>query len=200
MRNLPSLMIMVPLMTVLAGSPARAEIRDHGRVFSDDAISKAKATISDIEKHYHRRIVVETFSEIPGEKLAAYDLAGKDKAARAKFFRDWLQDRAKADGATGVFILICKKPGHVEVEAGTETRKKDFSDADAKELRSQFRESFNENKFDEGLLSGLDFIENTMKAHQNIRTVPEAAKPAPAPKVQTQNGGGSSIMGMVCLI
>ena len=114
MRRFQLMYLTLPLLVALCGT-ARAEIRDNGRIFSADTITKAKTTIADIEKHHHRRVVVETFAEVPSEKLAAYDLLGKDKAARTKFFRDWLRERAKADGATGVFILICKKPGFVEV-------------------------------------------------------------------------------------
>ena len=136
MRSLRRVLFVLPLIAMMSGA-ARADIRDNGRIFSADAIAKAKSTITDIEKHYHRRVVVETFAEIPSEKLAAHDLAGKDKAARAKFFRDWLRERAKADGATVVFVLICKQPGHVEVAADAETHKKDFTTEDERELRSQ---------------------------------------------------------------
>ncbi len=202
MRGFRPMLLTLPLLALLCAT-ARAEIRDNGRVFSADTISKAKATIADIEKHHHRRVVVETFAEIPSDKLAAYDLAGKDKAARTKFFRDWLRERAKADGATGVFILICKKPGFVEVEADEATRKQGFSVNDTKELGAQLRADFEQNKFDEGLLGGLDFIDSTMKAHLNIKTQPEVAKPAAIPQVKTNHGGGGggmSMWGMVCII
>jgi TPM domain len=202
MHSFRTILIAVPLMAAFAGATARADVRDNGRIFSADAIAKAKATISDIEKHYHRRVVVETFAEIPSDKLASYDVAGKDKAARAKFFRDWLRDRAKADGATGVFVLICKQPGHIEVEADTETHKKDFTSDDVRELRSQLVEAFQEKKFDDGLIAGVDFIETAMKSHQGIKTQPEVAKPAAVPQVTANHGGGGgmSIMGMVCII
>lgn len=202
MRRFRPTLIALSLLGLLCGT-ASAEIRDNGRLFSAEAITKAKATITEIEKRYKRRVVVETFAEIPSDRLAAYDMAGKDKAAQAKFFRDWLRDQAKADGATGVFILICKKPGHVEVQSGTETRKKDFTLEDDRELRSHFVDAFREKQFDEGLTSGLDFIENTMKAHQGIKTQPEVAKPSATPQVKTNQGGGGggmTLMGMVCVI
>ncbi len=77
--------------------------------------------LAEIQKKYHKDLLIETFATVPPDKTDAF---GKmDKPARAKFFQSWANDRAKKERVEGVYVLILKQPGHVQVEVGHETQK-----------------------------------------------------------------------------
>src|SRR5262245_15640435 len=122
--------------------PAQAEVHDHARLFSAEKVTQANSMIKDIEQKYHRQIAVETFDSLPPEKANA--IAGKNKTERNRTFRDWAHERVKATGARGVFILITKNPGHVEIVVDDATRNKEFTSADEQALVERLIGDFRE--------------------------------------------------------
>src|SRR5262249_23621441 len=86
-----------------------------------------------------------------------------DSKAYAQFFIDWALDRARAEKVNGIYTLIVKKPGRLQVIVGQETRKKAFTLDDRDKLVSLMLADFKNNQFDEGLLGGLDFIQKAMQ-------------------------------------
>jgi uncharacterized protein len=189
---------------LLAAMPAvgRAELRDNAKMFSPQAAAEAREVIKDIESKFNRRVVVETIAELPADRKAALDKAGKNKADRARVFVAELEARAKASGANGIFVLITKSPGNVTVESDRSTRENDFTLEHARELQTQLAASFRENKFDEGLLAGLDFVRTTIQAARREVRAPEVAKPSNAPLVRAESSDekGWTLMGSICLI
>ena len=119
---------------------AASEVKDTAHLFSDKALREANDILKEIESTARREVVVETYAGIPPEKQREYDrIPNEDKAAHNRFFANWAEERFRARRANGVYVLIYKppggKPGHVQVEAGDETRKNDFTTADLQHLR-----------------------------------------------------------------
>jgi uncharacterized protein len=118
-----------------------------------------------------------TFKELPEAKKKAFEKLDKDdKAARGKFFRDWAIEEAKDEKASGVFVLICRKPGQVEILADKAIRDKGFTHRDeehiAELLISKLREAAETKDKtpqeqtairDKGLIAAVDFVRDAYK-------------------------------------
>lgn len=137
---------------------ARADVRDDGKYFSKETIDKANDLIRQIQKDTSKDVVVETFAEAPAGKKDALRGANGKKA-----LEEWAAERARDRKVNGVFILMCKDPPRIQVEAGPETRRKAFTTADTEKLFGIIRDNFKERKFDDGLLAGLRFVDERMK-------------------------------------
>jgi hypothetical protein len=177
--------LVVPLFAtglLLAGpaSPARADVRDDGGYFSKATIDKANEIIRDIRKDTSKDVVVETFAEAPASKK---DLL-KGSSGK-KTLEEWAAERARQLKVNGVFILLCKDPPRIQVEAGAETRQKAFTTADTEKLFGVLRDHFKEKKFDDGLIAGLRFTQERMK--ENLRGV-KITPPTSATEFISDNG------------
>jgi uncharacterized membrane protein YgcG len=151
---------------LLRTSPALAldpGVKDAGQFFSADTVTKADAQIQEIKKEHGKDLMLETFASIPEERKSAWEAAKDDKDARTKFFSGWLDDRAHALGVDGVYVLIVKDPGHLEVKAGVKTRQQAFTQANQDKLRDILLDAFKAKNYDEGLLKGVEYFGETLK-------------------------------------
>ncbi len=158
--------VLVPV--VLAGWLAAAgtaaavfppPVKDDGKFFSAEALEKANKKIRQLYTDFGCDVVVETVPAIPADLEAKYKELGKDK-----FFLHWAEKRAGELGVNGVYILVCKSPGRVEVVIGGPTGKRRFAVGGRDRIVNKMLGPFRDKKFDEGLTAALDFIENTLKA------------------------------------
>ncbi len=135
-------------------------VQDAGKFFSMQATEQANKKIRAIYDKYKKDVVVETISSLTAEQIKQMDEEGK-----AKYFRRRTQDRAKELGLNGVYILFSKKPQHYQIHMDPETQKRMFTVADRKILGEKIVAQFREERFDAGLLDGLDAIEAAFKAN-----------------------------------
>jgi uncharacterized protein len=138
-------------------------IKDEGKFFSDEARGKADKQIREIHHEFGKDFLIETFAAVPADLAKDVDL--EDKEARSKLFEKWAQERAREADVNGIYVLICKKPGHIQVEVGNHTREKAFTVKDRNELAKILVEKFHEKKFDEGLLDAVEFVAKRLKAN-----------------------------------
>jgi hypothetical protein len=148
-------------------------------MLAPETIDKANATIRQIKRTFHRDVMIEVYANVPKELEADFQRNGKEQ-----FFADWVISRARALQANGLFILIVKNPGRLQVEVGQETQKKDLTLADAAELRQVMVKSFQRSQFDRGLLDGLDFIVRRLERNTGV----PAGMPPPGPNGRRQEG------------
>src|SRR6516165_2653848 len=122
---------------LMAADSARAltpQVKDDAELFKKEAVTKANEIIQDIQLRYKKDLLIETFKTVPAGKEEL--VKGRDKAAKARFYSDWARQQAKAANVQGIYVLISKSPGHVEVAIGNQTqRDHSFSDGDGRELR-----------------------------------------------------------------
>jgi uncharacterized protein len=157
------------MLVAIAGSvvtwparPAQAvEIRDGAGFFSQKALDKANARLAELKNDYGREVRIETFKTVPGGRGG--EVARMDKADRERFFEKWARERATSEHARGIFILICKQPGHVQVEDDRLARSDGFGNAERAELRGKFLAGFRDNDYDKGLLDGVDYAVRELK-------------------------------------
>src|SRR5205085_1153343 len=99
------------------------------RMFSSEAKQKANNIIREIHDEFKQDLVIETFPTPPGgeEKAKQLKAMSKDKEALRKFFAEWEHQRARDERIGGVHVLICQRPGAVEVGTGPNTEAKIFA-------------------------------------------------------------------------
>jgi hypothetical protein len=138
------------------GAPAREKPlvgKDEGKFFSEEAWEKAQAAADRLAKEKHTDLLIETFQTPP--KGEADKLKGMTAADREKFFREFAQERAKAEKLSGVYVVVSRTPAtlFVEVTGGAGLP----ADLGPK-VRQTLLAAFKEKKFDEGLLKAVDLV------------------------------------------
>src|SRR5262249_698041 len=131
----------------LLESAGKARVRDGGSFFKPETIKQANEILSEIEKRDGRDVVVETYAHVPVGK----ENEVKDKESREQFFLSWATSRFRELDLSGILILICKNPGHLEIQVGNKTHHL-FTDENRVTLRKMLIKSFGQKEYDSGLL------------------------------------------------
>jgi len=186
----PALMLLLLLTFALYGTIARTvasplgmsaadpHVFDGGMFFSEEAVSEADDIIRDMKRAYGRDLVVETYPGIPDPMKEDLARDGKEK-----FFENWLNRRAKQLGVRGVFVLMTREPGRVQVGVDKTTRQRAFTVADGEALREILVSAFRAKEFDRGLLGGARFVRARMgdnAAAERSPAVPVVTAAAPS--------------------
>jgi uncharacterized membrane protein YgcG len=151
------------LFLALAAAPALAvvpEVQDGAAFFKPETIAKANDALAEIGKKHHKDLLIETYATVPADKVEA--VKAMDKEARGKFFQEWGNSRARRRMVNGIYVLISKDPGHIQVEVGNETQKAAFTTKDRDRLRDILIEAFQKKEYDRGLLDAVQFVEKTL--------------------------------------
>lgn len=148
------------LMTASSAYAVAPQVKDGGGFFSASAIEKANQKITDIERRFHRDLEIETVQTVPKDKVD--QVKTMDASERSKFFEAWARSRARGEAVNGIYILICRQPGHFTVLVGNKTQNRDFTLSDRKKLVDQLGTALGKKEFDSGLLEAVNFVEKAM--------------------------------------
>jgi HEPN domain-containing protein len=145
-------------------------INDEAGFFSAEAVEKATQAVQKINADYPKtNVLIETVSTIPAE------LQGKVKELGAgKFFPYWATQRIADAKFSGVYILLCRRPGQLQVEVDKQTRQKAFTQADVDQLVKVISAQLREKKYDAALLEGVDCVQSALQ--KNLGKPKAAAK------------------------
>jgi TPM domain len=132
--TLPPLFLLAVVGVFAASDGLAPAVRDEAGLFSRETRQKADEEIAALRDVYHLDIVVETAVAPPDE--VHKKIAGMKPAHAAPLLRAWAVERADQEIVKGVYILICKEPGYVEVVVSPEALQRDFTAYDAKQLHS----------------------------------------------------------------
>lgn len=140
--------------------PARdklVESQDAAKFFGEEALKGAKAAADKLFKEKKTDFVVETVETPP--KGDAEKVRAMSPADREKFFKEYVQERVKAEKVNGVYLFVCKSPAFLYVDVtegfgGPDDDRKKLSE----ELRKTLLASFREKKFDEGLTKAVRMV------------------------------------------
>lgn len=190
------------LLAVSTSFAVAPRVNDGAKFFSDAAVEAANQKIKRISTEFKKDLVIDTVASVPADMQAKFKEQGK-----TKFFREWSNKRAMDASVNGVYILICREPGHVQVEAGDATRRSNaFNDADRARVVQRMTEAFKEKKFDAGLTAAVDTVYSTFqerlprKATAPVPLNPATTRAQPAVKhvVNPAKAGNDSILSWVC--
>src|SRR5262245_10503189 len=85
-------------------------IKDEGKFFTKEGLEKANKKIRAIYEKYKKDVVVETMTSLTPEQAKKMDEEGK-----GKYFARLARDRSVEMGLNGIYILVLKKPQHLQV-------------------------------------------------------------------------------------
>lgn len=152
---------------------AEPRIIDGGMFFGGEAVSEAEDVLRAVKLASGRDVVVETFAAVPEELREELARDGKDK-----FYEAWLNRLARRRGVRGVFVLMTREPGRVQVGVDRDTRQRVFTVADREALRDILVKGFRVKQFDRGLLDGVRFV----RARIALNTAPDPNPTVPVTK------------------
>ena len=174
----------------LLGAAGRAyaltpEVRDEAGFFKPQTVTRANEVIKQIKQRYKKDLLVETVRHVPEDKKQ--EATSSDPKVKARFFADWAVRRARQEGVNGIYVLITREPGHVEVAVGNHTRAV-FPDEDRHRLAQILLSHFEKKEYDDGLLEGASTAgkrggtdaahkqKATCSLHETWRLCPEVAE------------------------
>src|SRR5438552_1491112 len=171
------------LVAAAMASAAPPGVKDNARpaFFKPETVEKANQVIREIHDNYGKELVIETFTSVPQSDHDRVTRMSRED--REKYFSEWANRLAREQRVNGIFVLICRSPGHVEVAVDRETEKKDFGPANVRELRSIFFDHLSKNNYkpDEALLKGVEYVRDTLRSHHVNGTAVAKASPGGAP-------------------
>ena len=132
-------------------------LSDDGGFFTVDATKTAETVIKRIQVVHQKDLRIETFAQIPKDLQPRFQQLGK-----AQFFEQWADDRARKQAVDGVYILLCKQPGHLQVWVGNNTARRLFTAADRDQLAQKLADQFRQHRYDEGLVGAVRFVQRQM--------------------------------------
>lgn len=184
----------------LSTIPAQLVVEDNAKMFSPDAIDKAKKLISENRGQVAREVHIETYEKLSDADRKRFEAAKTDDEKR-RFWVDWT--KAKAAGERGLVIAINRSPGHVSVIPSNEMAKavtKEQREEIQKRLLTKLAESAKARKEgkpeaeqqklrDEALVSAMEYTAKQLPASFGTRSVVEDRRGKPAQQ-QADAGGG----------
>lgn len=163
----------------LPDGSALAEVKDETAMFSSSAIQQADQATRQIKQKYGKEMLVEVFAEIPADLRSQYSADRKDQ-----FFSQWMTRRGQELKINGVYVLICRNPSHLQVDAGRDTKQRAFTAQNVEQLKNILVNRFQNKQFDDGLLEGVNYVDKTLAA--NLGTSASAAAPNANPQYNVQ--------------
>ncbi|MCY2992811.1 MAG: TPM domain-containing protein [Planctomycetota bacterium] len=166
-------------------------VNDDGKFFSADAVARASQKIKDLYRDYQKDLLIDTVPLIPPSLKAEYDKEGKKK-----FFQSWSRKRAGDVKVKGIYILICRQPGHLQIEVDETTRDRGFPLAERNRLMQKLLPLLDEKKCDAALLEAVDVITTTLRSNLGKPRVEAGGAVAPpAPRAPVRPVQGLPVMG-----
>ncbi len=171
-------LLAIPLLLTATAATALGDVKDKAGLFGAEALRKANADLTRIERSTNLPITIETTPSLEGLPVL-----------------EALTKHAKADNVRGLFILIPRREGKIEANASPEYQSY-FSRPLFQSICGAFVPDFEKKDFDAGLTAGITKLDATLASikaeHGSITPVGRpAAGAAPAVRRQVgQVGGG----------
>lgn len=197
---------------------ATARVSDEAKFFSTPAIENADRRIQEIQRDFHKDLLVDTVARVPADMQQSLESDGK-----AAFFHRWAARRAEDADVHGIYILLCKEPGHLQIIQDQRTKSRGFRDADRDQLEKQMLELLRQKKYDAALAQAVDFVAARLRANlgsgrpATSSGIPPLGGPVDRPRPRSMNppnspmppggavpaqhiAGGGSMLGWLLLI
>src|SRR5262245_33869241 len=170
-----NVLLMSLLGAFLSGAalPAQAgAIHDEAGFFSRAAVEKANSRLADLEKEYGKQVRIDTFKTVPdgrGDEVAKMNVAD-----RARYFEKWTRDLATKEHVKGIYVLISKHPGHIEVAGDRQSQNQGIGAKERTQLRDKLMAGFRHEKFDQSLADAVDYLSGMFKEKLHSHAVAPA--------------------------
>ena len=156
----------------LPDGSALAEVKDQSGMFSPSALEQADSATRQLKQKYGKEMLVEVFAEIPSDLRPQYSPDRKDQ-----FFSQWVNRRMQELKANGVYVLICRNPSHLQVQAGNDTKQRAFTEQNIEQLKNILVSRFGDKQYDQGLVDAVNYVDRTYAADLGGSTAAASASP-----------------------
>jgi hypothetical protein len=168
-RHLGRLLMIAGVCWSLQLTCARAgdghAVVDDAKLFLPSTLRQADAIADAINRDYHQRILVETFTRLPADKAAEY--RGLTRHEQQHFFERWANERIRNSGVD-LYVLICGDPARVRVVAARPEGDGPLSEGQRMEVRKVLEDAFEKKRYDDGLLRGLERADDLLLANSRV--------------------------------
>lgn len=158
--------IILLLTLLFANVCYSSEIYDNANLFSETAKTQARQTLEQVQQ----KSGVETIIETVNVQVPKFN----SNHEKDKFWEQEIVSKASERGATGVFVLISKKPGRVQVDFH---RQVPGNQQDKVKIRDSAVNHFKNQDFNGGLTAITKQISNLLV----VTPTEEAPRPDPEP-------------------
>jgi len=134
---------------------AALKSKDEGKFFSEEAWAKVQGAAEKLLKEKGLDLMIETYAVPP--KLDADKVKAMSPADRTKFFKEFAQERVKAEKIVGLYIVINKNPGSLYVDL-SEAAKGKVPEEVVTKIKQTLLTAFGAKKFDAGLSDALNVL------------------------------------------
>jgi hypothetical protein len=114
-----------------------------------------------------KNLLIETFDGVAAED--AKRVEGMTKEERGRYFEDWVRQRATAENVDGVYLLVCRRPSHVQLEVSRNAGPLFGDQARKQQLVDLVLAEFDAKHFDAGLLAAVAFVRENLPAEGRAR-------------------------------
>lgn len=157
-----------------AKKPGSLEVIDSAGFFTSGGIQRARSLLTQVDFPGGLKVTVDTYPDASKGGNLPKDA---DNATKQRFFSNWAHKEVEANKDRGIYILICKSPGYVEILVDRETRNRGFTQQDQDRLRKILTDALAsaakterggdpekaKSLRDQGLYEAISFIENDLK-------------------------------------
>jgi uncharacterized protein (TIGR03000 family) len=147
------------LLPAEARRQAPSGMRDDGRFFSTDAAARADSRAREFARRYGVSLLIETFPTVPDGQ--ADKVRKMSKEDRTRFFYNWTVERIKDIHPDGIYLLVCKNPGHFRIHVMPKASARFKRDAIIG-LRDLFAKELWAGHHDDALQEALAYIESKL--------------------------------------
>lgn len=171
---------------VAAGHPVRLVIEDNAGLFSEGAKDSARQRLAQLNGKVDREVHLKTYPNLPEAMQARLDAAGKDSAKKNEVWREFTMSHVK--GERGLVVLICWKPGRVEVASDRALAAAGFDAGKTRALQQSLAKNLDapsKNKNEAERKKELDQVLSSF--------VNEVAQSIPLEKARAAAPGGGSV-------
>jgi hypothetical protein len=174
-RNARHSLVSILLIGWLAAGTSAAAlapgVRDEAGYFKPQTVQKANEEIKDLQRELHKDLLIETFKTVPADKVKA--VRGMGRATREDFFARWADERARAEGVDGVYVLMCKSPPWTQVSLGPVTDDSLFPESDRQRLAEMLANRWSSRHYDQELLDAIGFVRIRVNNNLNNPSPPQ---------------------------
>jgi hypothetical protein len=201
------LALVAPRWASAAGNPVRLVIEDNAGLFSEGAKDSARQRLAQVNGKVDREVHLKTYPSLPEAMQARIDAAGKDSAKKNEVWREFTLSHVK--GERGLVVLICWKPGRVEVATDRALAAAGFDGSKTRSLQQSLAKNLdapskNKNEaerrkeLDQALNSFVNEVAQSIPLEKARVAAPAGGAPL-AGKSAVQEVEQNNMLGWVCL-
>lgn len=133
---------------------------DTAKFFKDETVKKFQDEVKELYEKKQLDFLVETYAVPPKDELEKVKAMKAEE--RQKYMKDWATKRGKAEGVSGIVIVILKEPKNFYVATSPDANPRFPSDLNHR-IITRLTDGLKNNKADDALLEIAQWVKDEVK-------------------------------------